>query len=69
MVIGLDALQENLTGAVESVKGFISEKPITSAIVGGAVVGTTALGIIKAVKSRKAIKKKRKSITKKKAKN
>jgi len=56
----LDGLQDTLSGIGETIKSFISEKPITSALVGAGVVGTATLGGVAVAKARKKTKKKTK---------
>ena len=57
MTIGLDELQDGLSGITSQAKSIITEKPIVTAAVGGATVGAVSLGVAKAVKKRKKAKK------------
>ena len=59
----LEGLNDVLGQIGNQLQSLVSEKPITSAVLGGAVVGTTALGVVKAVKSRRKTKKKTKKTT------
>jgi len=61
----LEGLNDVLGQIGNQLQSFVGEKPITSAVLGGAVVGTTALGLVKAVKSRRKTKKKTKKTTSK----
>lgn len=50
---GIDGLQTTITGIGEDIIMFISEKPITSALIGTSVLGATTLGIVGIRKRRK----------------
>ena len=61
---------EMIGGIGESASSFVSQKPITAAVIGSAVGGAAVFGTVKAVKARKKTKKKStttKRKTKKKA--
>ena len=53
----MDGLLDGLSGIASSVSTFVSEKPITTAVVGAGIVGAGAIGIRKIVKKRKKAKK------------
>ncbi len=63
----LEGLQASIHGIGEDVITFISEKPISTSIVGAGIVGATAFGFNKIAKSRRKTKKKskKKSVRKK----
>ena len=64
----IDGLQDTLAGIGETIKSFVGEKPVASALIGAGVVGTTALGGVALAKTRRKTKRKTKRKAKKKTK-
>lgn len=64
----LDGLSDIMSGVGEYIGTFISEKPITSAVVGAGVIGTTVIGTSAIIKASRKTTTKRKRTSKKKSK-